>query len=265
MKGTTVEHPERLSGVWETVVGPGEAVGIHLQLITKIVAEPTSLAHLAQSQEHLSFGVYRRSGKGLNFGDQNFFMCGPDEGVSWDGRRLVLHWEPRLITDPAIDLDLSFDEHEQTWSGLFHRGDFSGYVDLRRPAAEPAGEVSPLVGTWADGQPGISRCLHVTQQQDGTLVGWTDSLQARVLSDRPNSPKPPDETYEYYGNLVNIARVKNGAFSFEFGVDSALCCSHTVLGSVSAEGLTFSRYSRAETNQLGVNETWRKVPGDSCR
>ena len=259
-KGKIVARPERLSGLWEMAIGSGEVIGIHLMVITKIEGAATSLTSVPQYQEHLQVGVYQRD-KELKFGDENYFVDSQQGGgVQWDGRRLQLKFVPRVAGDPAIDLDLTYDEKLDTWSGRFHRGGFSGDVTLRRPGVENA-----MTGTWVSDSGGVNGCVHVVQQLDGTLEGWSDGLQTPGLDRYANGLKPPDESHEYYGNLVKVAQMNRETFSIEFNAYGGLCCSHTFVGTVSADGATFDGGWQAGPNQMPFKATWSKVPGDSCR
>jgi hypothetical protein len=259
MKGKIVARPERLSGLWEMAIGSGEVVGIHLMLITKIEGAATSLTSVPQYLEYLQVGVYQRN-KELKFGDENFFGDSGEGGAQWDGKRLLLKFVPRTAEDMAIDLDLTYDEKLETWSGRFHRGGFSGDVILRRPGAGNA-----MTGTWVSDSPGMNGCVHIVQQLDGTLVGWSDVLQMPGLYRYANGLKPPNESLEHYGNLVKVTQTSPETLLIEFNAYGAMCCSHTFAAIVSADGTIFNGGWQAGPNQYPFKATWSKVHGDSCR
>lgn len=73
MLGRLIDEPERLSGLWETPDGPGDAVGIWLLLTTQISGAPSTLANIPQYQQHLSVSLFHRSGNELAFGTGSSF------------------------------------------------------------------------------------------------------------------------------------------------------------------------------------------------
>ncbi|QHN04757.1 hypothetical protein FTO74_16375 [Granulicella sp. WH15] len=264
MKGKPVESPEKMSGVWESSDGSQGIVGLHFLLTTKVAGAPTTLAGIPQTEEHLMIGVYQRTSLQLRQGDHNYFMDTPDSGVSWDGKRLVLEWTPRVAGDPAIDLDLIYDKHQEIWSGRFHRGEFSGHVMLRRPTVRGNGAASSLTGTWVSNRPGMNGCVHIVQGSDGTLMGWSDDLQLSGRYRYANGLKPPEQTFEQYGDLVKAEQTGKNSFSIEFKAYTAMCCSRTYIGILSDDGLTLNGGWQAGPNQTPINLAWRKVRGDSC-
>ncbi len=264
MKGKSVESPEKMSGVWEASNGTQGVVGLHFLLTTKVAGAPTTLTGVPQTEEHLAIGVYQRNGPQLRQGDQNYFMDSPDSGVSWDGKRLALNWTPRVAGDPAIDLDLIYDNEQQTWSGQFHRGAFSGHVTLRRPTVKGNVTASPLTGTWVSNRSGMNGCVHIVQGADGTLMGWSDDLQLSGRYRYANGLKPPEQTFEQYGDLVKAEQTGKNSFSIEFKAYTAMCCSHTYVGTLADDGSILNGGWQAGPNQTPMNLTWRKLRGDSC-
>ncbi len=262
--GETTTSPERLSGVWETSDGSNGVVGLHFMLTTTIAGAAKTLAGVSQTVESLSVGVFQRKGPELRLGDENNFSVGADSGVSWDGKHLAVKWVSRVVSDPAIDIDLIYDKDRQTWSGLFHRGAFSERVTLRRPAVNSGQAASPLTGTWASSRRGVNGCVHVVQDTDGTLAGWSDDLQLTGLYHYANGLKPPQQSFERYGDLVKVKQTGTTSFSIEFKAYTAMCCSHTYVGTISDDGLTLNGGWQAGPNQTPMNLTWKKKPGDSC-
>jgi hypothetical protein len=164
----------------------------------------------------------------------------------------------------GIDLDLTYDSAQQTWAGLFHRGDFSGDVVLRRPIRSPAVPASSLVGTWVNTGT-LQTCLHIVERPDGTLGGWSDTLRASGLDRYANGLKRPNKTYEYYGEPFNVVETKHDVFSMEFGTNSGMCCPHKVSVSLSTDGSRLDRAWQPGPNQASAKAGWERVLGDSCR
>jgi hypothetical protein len=67
-----VLHPEALSGIWETPIGNGGAVGIYLQLATKL-PDDSRIPWTPQAWQHLDGGIYERKTTDEAFGDINGF------------------------------------------------------------------------------------------------------------------------------------------------------------------------------------------------
>ena len=117
--GAFAQGDQAPEGVWESRDNRDGAVGIEVRKIKQQVGRAA-----------LEIGVYHRRKDGWHFkrlGDENFFDDGYSEGA------LVIHFE-RGITDlePAIDLDLTFNESEDQWTGRFHRGSFDERLVLTR-------------------------------------------------------------------------------------------------------------------------------------
>jgi hypothetical protein len=257
MSGALVEHPERLTGHWETPAGPDSVVGLDINLITKIPGAVTSLASVEQHEEHIYFSAYQRNGAELK---------GCNGRTQWNGKQLVMHFVPSTKDDRAIDIDLAYNEKLETWTGLFHCGIFSENVTLRRPTPGPNIKVSPLVGTWAGADIQDSgRCLHIVEQSDGAFSGWEDGLQMPGRACYANGLKPPAQSYETYGDWVNVLPTKDRSFSIELDAHSAGCCSHTVTGTLSADNMTLKAEWPQGVLQLSNSTIWRKIQGDSCR
>jgi hypothetical protein len=65
-------HPETVSGIWETPNGNGGAVGIHLQLATKL-PDDSRISWTPQAWQHLVIGVFERKTTDEAFGNMNGF------------------------------------------------------------------------------------------------------------------------------------------------------------------------------------------------
>ena len=237
MNGSRVQRPERFSGIWEAEDGSGGAVGLHLILQTK-----------TQLVEEVSAGIYHRHGSEHQMMDGNYFISGPTAGKD---RRITLRWHSGLARDPAIDLDLTYEETNQSWRGFFHRGEFAKEVVLRRPAPVRGTAPSLLAGTWASVALGINGCVHIVQQPDGNFAGWSDDLASAVI-------------YESYGDLVKVQATSKNALVIEFKAFTGVCCAHFFAGTLSPDGSVIIGNWRAGSNQTEVSAEWRRVDGESC-
>ena len=198
-------HPEALSGIWETPSGNGGAVGIHLQLATKL-PDDSRIPWTPQAWQHLVIGVFERKTTDEAFGDMNGFSDSKrGGGVTYKDGRLVLHEK-----DPvAVDLDLSLQANG-CWHGRFHRNSFDRVVSLCRPIPSHPIRLSPLVGAWSKTSGFGMQCVHIAQTGRGTFTGWSDSLQIPGKVRYSPTIPGPHQLYEHYGSLVKVERFSNG-------------------------------------------------------
>ena len=254
--GRVVEHPENLSGLWETPVGTG-AVGIHLILTTTILAEAKTLSGTEQRWSSLSVGVYERKGAFIEFGDENFFTdSSRDAPVEFEAGHLRLRFR-------SVDLDL-VQQAGSSWVGRLHRGAFDSNVTLRRSNVSEQATASPYAGTWLEESSLGPRCLHVIATDKSDFMGWSDSLQILGSVHYANGLQPPETATEGYGNLVKVRVAKDGKATFALNANSPACCSHTFAGSVNEDGTMLIGNWVAGPNQAERKSSWKKISGDSC-
>jgi hypothetical protein len=252
-----VLHPEALSGIWETPIANGGAVGIYLQLATKL-PDDSRIPWTPQAWQHLEVGLYERKTTDEAFGDINGFSDSRRGGsVSYKDGRLVLHsiWFGK---DPlAVDFDLSLQAADGCWHGRFHRNSFDRVVSLCRPTPTPI-RPSPLVGTWSQTSGFGMQCVHIAQSGPGIFTGWTDSLQVPgKVRYSPMFPGP-HQLYEHYGSLVKVESFSNRIVHLEFGAYNAICCPRNFLGKLNADG------SMLQGNFDSAPVTFARTRGDSC-
>lgn len=257
--GRLVEHPEALSGLWETSDGHGGVIGIHLILDTTIPGDATSFRGVSQSWIDLQVGVFDRRGREILTDEENGFSDSPrGGGVRFENGRLTLHFAGA----PPVDLDL-IQKPGDIWAGRLHRGAFDKNVVLLRPTvAKP----NPVVGTWLNGpEPGPGFvCLHVAEIGLGELTGWSDSLSIPGKARMAPHVARPTSAFQRYGELVKVERKGDGKFSFQFPAHPALCCSHTFVGTLRAHGEQMSGFWPPGLNQAPHKGWWRKMSEDSC-
>jgi hypothetical protein len=256
-QGDSVSHPESLSGLWEAPDGKGGAVGIYLQLSTTVPGATTTLVGTTQSWVSLSVALYRRRGATLNISNEeaNFFADSPrGGGVHFEHERLTLHFK-------EYDLDLHHTPADE-WTGRFHRREFDENVTLKRPSSGSR-TTSWIVGTWRETDSPFRRCLHIFQTAAGGFTGWSDTLE--TLGDKQYSPgmTHPATALESYGELAKVDQSAPNTFFVELYAFSALCCSHTFIGTSSGSGRMAAEWPEG-ANQAPYKTTFVKVPGDSC-
>jgi hypothetical protein len=264
--GTSVAHPEDLSGVWEAPDGHGGAVGIHLTLDTTAPVDATTLAGVTQSWLGLQVGLYHRSGAEIELGEENSFSDSPrGGGVRYAEGRLTLHAPGNAS---GYDLDLRRIPGDK-WTGRFHRGDFDAVVTLARPTLQtdsdqPSSTQPWFVGSWSTSSAAGITCLHIAQQSPTAFIAWSDTLLAwGSVRFAPQVPKPP-YSWEHYGDLVKIHSTQSGNPSIELGAYSALCCSHTFHATPADHGETMKADWPAGPNQSPHKSRWTKMPGNTC-
>jgi len=261
--GHLVNHPESLSGLWETSNGKGGAVGIHLLLTTSVPGDATTLNGIQQSWRSLEVGIYERKGSTIQFGEQNYFSDSPRGGnVTYEHGRLKLHFIARVASDPSIDLDL-MRNMDGSWTGRLHRGSFDSAVTLRRPSFDSNGQ-SKIVGTWLESKSLTSSCVHVAQQSATEYIGWSDALQTLGGMRIANSIPRPREAIERYGELMKVSLQNGDRISFELYAYNAICCSHRFVGILSEDGTPIQGTWPSGTNQAPHNAVWVRMPHDSC-
>ena len=190
----------------------------------------------------------------------NFFSSTAGEGTSWDGHRLTIHL---LRADlPKVNVDLTWHEETQTWSGLFERSAFREQVLLQRPSSKAL--ASPFVGTWSDTRGLMNNCLHIAQQQDGALAAWSDDIQAPGRVRYANGIQPPAQIQQHYGEIARAEVDAHGQIKVELRAYTALCCSHPLTAKLSADGQSLSGAWLAGPNQAPRPVEWRRMPGISC-
>jgi hypothetical protein len=263
--GNLVAHPESLSGLWEAPNGSGGAVGIHLSMWTTIPGDAIMLRGVQQSWNSLELGVYERKGATIEFGDENNFSDSPRGGnVRYENGRLTLNFEARVAGDPSFDLDL-LHQPDGSWKGRFHRGTFDSEVTLRRPSPEAGTETSPVVGTWRQDRGSSFSCVHIAQQSGTEYTGWSDALEipGEMYKCAKNIPQPA-EAFERYGELIKVNVQNDGKIGLELYAYTGMCCSHSFIGTLSADGTVIQGAWPPGANQAPHDDVWRKMPDDSC-
>jgi hypothetical protein len=250
-------HPETVSGIWETPNGNGGAVGIHLQLATKL-PDDSRISWTPQAWQHLVIGVFERKTTDEAFGNMNGFSDSKrGGGASYKDGRLLLHYV-WLAKDPLIvDLDLRLQANG-CWHGRFHRNSFDRVVSLCRPTPSRPFRLNPLVGSWSQTNGFGEDCLHIAQTGPDTFTGWTDSLQipGKVLY-APTIPGP-HQLYENYGSPLKVERFSSGIVRITFGAYGGICCPHAFLGKLNADDSTL------KGNFDSATATFARTAGDSC-
>jgi hypothetical protein len=257
MKGTIVDHPERITGLWESEDGFGGAVGLNLRLVTRIEGQPKTFVGSRQYWDSLQIGIYQRHDREQHLGDANWIMDNSD-GVFFDGARLIAK-----MPDISTDLDLTYDIAHQEWSGWFHRRAFSRRVTLSRPRAKPGTPVSRLVGTWSSGYRSHRRCLHVAQQEDGGFAAWYDILSLPGLYRLAPGIVLLPWTSERYGELASVSEVRHEILRIGSSPYVAAGSRPEFLVILTKDGRRL--VGQLEGQSRPMETQYRRIGGDSCR
>lgn len=254
-EGQVVSSPESLSGLWEASDGHGGLVGLHLKLITRIPGGTTSVNGIRQTWEHLEVGVFESKSPALQIGDANYFTDSP-EGVHvrFDKNQLSLHLANSTPVTPSIDLDLTLVS--DVWKGHFHRGNFDSIVELHRPGAS--------VATWTEDSPAGRSCVHIPDFPAVEFNGWSDNIPTPGNLRYANNIPRPSTTDVTYGDLANIRHLGNHQISIEFNAYTAICCSHSFVGTITADHMHLNGSWPAGPNQSPHSVSFRKAPANSC-
>jgi hypothetical protein len=225
-----ITHPELLAGPWETTNPASGAIdGFNISLLTK-------LRDAAEYLSTIEIRVYHRQGQNEVGGS---FTINGDSNNTWDGKRLRLQFTPRTPDAAALDLDLTFDQTRQQWTGTFNRNGFARQVILKRPRARS----NPLVGDWylhtdrsrrlPAGTFYETLCLHIAQRNDGSLVAWED---------RRNGP-----AMNPYGQKLKVLSAENNSIRVQ--TDNAGGNTVGFTGSLSADGTSIEGHASTNGTQ----------------
>ena len=255
MRGSVIDHPERVSGSWE-VKGDHAIYGLHIQLTTRVDGAPITLIGVQQIFHSASIEVYERTGPTRRAGDGNWFSDESPQTL-WTDRHLILKQAASQIC-PEIQLDLTFDPVSDMWSGRFRRGTFDRSVTLLRPHPETAVAKSPFVGTWS--RPALmNNCIHIVQT-GSELAGWSDDLATPGAIRYANGIRPPVETFEHYGSIALVEVIPPRTVLIELKALTAGCCSITYSGNLAPNGEEIEGTREGDA----MRSNWTRVRGNSC-
>jgi hypothetical protein len=256
LRGTTIDHPERMSGSWE-VKGEYAIYGLHIQLTTKVDGAPATLTGVRQIFHDATIEVYQRTGPTRKTGDGNWFSDDSPE-VQWNAKHLALG-HAATQAGPAVQLDLTFDPVHEIWSGRFRRGSFDRRVTLLRPHPKTDVARSPFVGTWS--RPALmNNCIHIVQTEIGSLASWSDDLSTPGALRYANGLRPSMETFERYGSIALVEVPSPRTVLIELKALTAICCSIFYAGKLTPDG------KEIQSGQSGsaIRDNWTRMRGDSC-
>jgi hypothetical protein len=258
VKGSPIRHPEQFSGLWETEVDH-KIIGIQIVLTTTVRGSPKSLVGVDQFFHHAELEIFEQRGHTRANGEGNWFEDN-SEGLEWAGNHLKIKsaGAPKHGL-PEVQIDLQFDPRKESWTGRFHRGTVDQEVTLRRPKSHGELQTSPFVGTWKRTGAGMNNCLHIAQESDGTLVGWSDDLVAPGVLRYASGLKRPEEWIENYGSVANVTATQSRGVLIEFKALTAICCPIFAGGKLDPDGQSM----RTDINSSNPSK-WKRVRSDSC-
>jgi hypothetical protein len=110
----------------------------------------------------------------------------------------------------------------------------------------------------------MNNCLHIAQQQDGTLTAWSDDIMVPGRVRYANGLRPPAQTRERYGEIAKVQLDAPDQITAELRAYTAMCCSHPFTTKISADGRMLLGVWPAGPNQAPRAVEWDKMPGNSC-
>jgi len=254
-------HPEHLAGRWESPDGQGGEVGMNISLTTTLASSTMDLVGVSQTLSNLVIGIYRRSASNAHQFRYNFFTTSANGGADWDGQhlRIAVQHKPGF---PAVHVDLVWHERARIWTGVFERGAFGNQtITLRRPTWK---RNNPFVGTWFDSGALMNNCLHISQEEDGTLTGWGDDIQIPGRMRYANGIRPPGKSVEHYGEIAEVKVTEPDQIEVELRAYIPACCSHLFIARISRNGHSLRGTWLSAPNQMPPSVKWIRVQGDSC-
>lgn len=261
LRGSVLQHPEQMSGVWEAENG-ATVIGLEIDLTTRVKGDSRTLQGVDQFFQNAQIEVFERARRAQwAVGNGNWF-ADDSAGVEWSGT----HLEIRSAAAPAagipeIQVDLRFDPRAEPWTGRFHRGHVDQSVTMRRPHAGRDLAQSPFVGTWKRGSV-MNNCLHIAEEQDSSLVAWSDDLVVPGALRYANGLKRPEEVMERYGIVAQVISQTAEGIGLQLHALSAICCSIEAGGILSPDRMSI----RTKEHPTGRQEfdVWHRVRGSSC-
>jgi hypothetical protein len=182
--------PGGLAGYWEAKdpFNSGTQIGILVKIVANRQLPPQGSTAIntrpPQRLISLDVGVYQRSDTGVKIG---WFSAVPQGGALWDGHRLQVRFKGTRPTDfvqGRLDIDLAFNQTQQSWLGTYGRKNETRAIALTRPLALRDDPSSPFVGAWLEHGIGWSRCFYIAQAADGTFLSWRNSGVGPVIIPR---------------------------------------------------------------------------------
>ena len=249
--GSMITHPEQISGIWESE-NTQPALGLNIQLTTKIFGLRTTLAGVPQYVSEVEVGLYERKGTSSLWPRR--FLIANSHAVKVTSRTIKVH-QAGIGADDAVNLDLIFDTFHDQWSGTAHIDNIAGRVTFSRPRPRPESVTTPLVGTWEHFS-SVRLCLHVAQQSDGVMLGWSDQLQVPGLVRYASRICPPSETNETYGVMSEIDLASPSSILIQLSAFAAGGNLRTDIGRLTADRNVMSAGQ--------ASAPWHRVRGDSC-
>ena len=187
----TVEpgEAEMLAGPWEAnnpFAGESSPIGILLKILAsrRVPSHEGKVAGDGPEKiMSLDVRVYQRVA-GEDKG--GWFSTNHGGNASWDGHRLRIEFngnDPGAFIQGKLGLDVAFNQGDLTWTGSYTRDGVTKPILLARPGASLKAASNPFLGGWLENaRPGSSRCVHIAQGSDGTLVSWRNTRMGPIIN-----------------------------------------------------------------------------------
>lgn len=256
------QHPEQISGRWETVTPSGiEGVGFEIFSQSNGVSRSGGQNFVLQQ---VNVWVYSREG-GKEKGGYFSALYRPKPTTEllpyatsfevFDDRHLRIHFTGSTDATP-FDLDIFFSPRANKWFGTWSRDGKNERVTLARPEASNGAEQNKFVSDWI-GQPSPgtvheSTRLNMHQSSDGVLSAWFDQTSG----------------VQRNGEQLNIKSISDSAIVLR--TNSSSGATHEFRGSLSADGQMLTGYwgtpgGTFETRSAGQFRRAQTAPHSSGR
>lgn len=258
--GTSILHPEALTGHWEMKRPDGSIVGLSIELDTSVAGSGTPPSNVPRTIESTYIFTYVRDGQRVA---DRYWLKNMGAEVTGKHDRLQMH---AVFPDGSVsDVDLTLDPRTSRWRGTYRNADYSGPVVLIRPARSDS---TAPIGTWSGSGPYFgSYCVHVAMGDDGRLVAWTDLFKVPTA---PQNTGEPPRVFESYGQFYDDATAPQRVddhWRIDIGNNMG---GETVDGSLSIGDAGFSGTARHYGNGVtargnpALPVSWIRVAGPSC-
>lgn len=229
--GSSVSHPETITGHWEMPRPEGSIVGLSISLGTSAPDQANPPDAVSWRIDSAYILTYVRDGPNV---DPRYWSDNTPADMSWDRDHLRLHAVSR--DGAASDIDLVFDPAKSQWQGSYTNAGYTGAVVLTRPGRS---DRTAPIGTWIPGGYFSSFCVHVAMGADGHLVVWQDVFSRSEQARWVNNVQQPVRRSGWFGDSYEDETPRRVGEGWRFTVGTSWG-GENVEGALSADGTFFS-------------------------